>query len=90
MHPTLETFSTSDTMIGGFLLCFLKGSDTYGLEEIAGPARQEKRPRYPALELQKATVKASEFRQLNQVRLDTLCMSAPTCGFFHSVLCVAP
>jgi len=77
-------------MIGGFLLCFLKGSDTYGLEEIAGPARQEKRPRYPALELQKATVKASEFRQLNQVRLDTLCMSAPTCGFFHSVLCVAP
>ena len=28
MHPTLETFSTSDTMLGGFLLCFLKGSDS--------------------------------------------------------------
>ena len=28
MDPTIQTFSTSDTMLGGFLLCFLKGSDS--------------------------------------------------------------
>jgi hypothetical protein len=78
-------------LLGVFLLCFLKGSDSkwFGRDNRTCSSGQEKRPRY--LRLQKATAKTSEFRQLNQVRFvfDTLvcaCLHLPS--LFHSVLCV--